>query len=85
MSREQLEQVKALGNTLMKVLLGISGAALTMLYYTQRNETDEFRNEVKKSFMEIRASAVETKSSMEQIKSDVRLIDYRLKQIEADE
>lgn len=85
MSREQLENVKTLGATVMKILLGISGAALTMLYYSSQTEAKEFREEVSKSFMEIRASAVETKSSMEQIKSDVRLIDYRLKQLEADE
>ena len=85
MSREQLENVKTLGATVMKILLGISGAALTMLYYSSQTEAKEFREEVSKSFMEIRASSVETKSSMEQIKSDVRLIDYRLKQLEADE
>lgn len=82
MSREQLEQVKTLGATFMKVLLGISGTALTLLYFNQRNEDNAFRQEIKSSIMEIHVEASDTHKSIEQIKSDVRLIDYRLKQIE---
>lgn len=59
----------------MKALLGLSGASLTLLYYLQKQESEEFRQEVKKF-------ASETRITMEQIKSDVRLIDYRMKQIE---
>ena len=82
MSLDQREQLKTISSAFMKVLLGVSGAALTIAFYMQREESNQFRHEVKRSFETIELNAKETRSSMDQIKSDVRLIDYRLKQIE---
>lgn len=66
----------------MKVTLGIGGTVLGLLYYEIRDETKEFQKAVTRSFEHIEKNSVESKAVMEQIKSDVRLIDYRLKQIE---
>lgn len=82
MSVDQREQIKSLSNSFMKVMLGISGAALTLAFYMQREENNEFKAEVRKSFDEIIIDARQTKNSTNQIQSDVRLIDYRLKQLE---
>jgi len=82
MSLDQREQLKFISSTFMKVVLGISGAALTFAYYQQMDQAAEFRREVRGSFNEIQIESRGTKEFIEQIKSDVRLIDYRLKQIE---
>lgn len=82
MSLDQREQLKTITSAFMKVLLGISGAALTFAYYQQMDQAAEFRREVRNSFNEIQIESRGTKEFIEQIKSDVRLIDYRLKQIE---
>lgn len=82
MSLDQREQIKTITSAFMKVLLGVSGAALTVAYYQQAEQTSEFRREVRDSFNEIQIESRGTKDFIEQIKSDVRLIDYRLKQIE---
>jgi hypothetical protein len=82
MSIDQREQLKFISSSFMKVVLGVSGAALTIAFYMQLEEAREFRKDVKRSFEQIEAHSEEYKQTMEEIKSDVRLIDYRLKQIE---
>lgn len=84
MSREQLDQIKFWSSTFMKVMLGIGGSVLGLLYYEIRDETKQFQDKVTRSFEKIERNTIESKATMEQIKSDVRLIDYRLKQIEDD-
>lgn len=82
MSVDQREQLKVISSAFMKILLGLSGGLLTVAFYMQREEANTFRSDVKKSFEQIEIHSEEYKKTMEEIKSDVRLIDYRLKQIE---
>lgn len=82
MSIDQREQLKVISSAFMKILLGLSGGLLTVAFYMQREEATTFRSDVKKSFEQIEFNTKESQKTMDEIKSDVRLIDYRLKQIE---
>jgi hypothetical protein len=82
MSREQAETLKVITGSIMKTLLGISGAVLSILYYHSVDTQKEFRRQVDSDLQQIKETVISVEKSTEAIKSDLNLYKYRIEKLE---
>lgn len=82
MSIDQRETIRSWSSAFMKILLGISGFALSVLYFNAENRRDYERDEFKKAIDKIETNTTQMNGNINSIQSTMGLIEYRLKQVE---
>lgn len=82
MSNAQREAISYWTNVFMKAMMGISGAALLMLYSSIKDEAQQTREEFRKSIERIEITTEDTKTSVNSIQSKMNLLEYRLNRLD---
>ena len=82
MSDTQRESVSYWTGVIVKIMIGISGGVLLMLYSTIKNEAQQTREEFRNSIQRIEVNTTETSKSVDLIESKVNLIEYRLNKLD---
>jgi len=77
MSIDQREQLRVISSAFMKVLLGLSGGLLCLLYYIQRDEDKIIRQDFKDAVKEISADVKDIKTSINIIDKRVDRLEYK--------
>jgi len=80
MSNEQANNLKLWSGAFMKVLLGVSGTCLVLLYYSAKDDAEMYRNEFRHSIDKIENTTNEINKSVNQMESRMKVMEYQLKQ-----
>ncbi len=82
MGIEQREAIKSWSSAFMKILLGVSGFALSVLYFNAEKRRDYERDEFRKAIDKIEVNTTRMSGDMNTIQNTVHLIEYRINQVE---
>ncbi len=82
MSLEQRETIKSWSSAFMKILLGVAGSGLSLLYYNAEQRRDYERDEFKRAIDKIEVNTTRMSGDMNTIQNTVHLIEYRINQVE---
>ncbi len=82
MSLEQREIIKSWSGAFMKILLGLAGTGLLLLYYNAEARRDYERDEFRKIIDKIEVNTTRMSGDINTIENTVHLIEYRINQVE---